>query len=232
MTEETEIVSQEQSSQEEQVQEPVEAPQPLTEERVQQLIAEATAKAVEEAKQLGRRELQSQQERNKAERRRTDVLPRSVLDTLDEDTRKDVELATYRTREAELNQQSQVEQQREQFMRTLKEELETLGIDPDDKGIDYALDAETYAEGRKRFTSSVAKIQQSARTASEKAAEDRFKELTANLRKELNLDVTDTSVSGGTNTSDDTFMAKYNEGDLDSPADHKRAAQILNKLGE
>ena len=84
-------------------------PQPLTKELVAQMIAEATAQAITSARELGRRELQSQQDRNRAETARLEHRARLAETAFDAaqtrvratnpDAADDLELAGLRARE-------------------------------------------------------------------------------------------------------------------------------------
>lgn len=200
--------------------EPAQA-QPLTEERVQQLVAEATARAVAEAKEIGRRELQSEQDRNKAIEKRARLAEtratayETSFGNLDEETRSQVELARYRKQE-ELNQTTAQEESRraeeeayfKAMNQSLLDEVATFGIDPDDKRIDYASDAPDYFTGRKRFTESIQKVLGENKKAAEEKMSNDFKELESKLRKELNLDSVDTTAGGGSGGDSDADFKK------------------------
>ncbi|TET43272.1 MAG: hypothetical protein E3J66_02115 [Dehalococcoidia bacterium] len=202
--------------------------QPLTEERVQQLVTEATSRAVAEAKEVGRRELQSQQSINKnAETRARLAESRAKgyeagLSGLDEETRKDIELARYRETERTSQSIAQEDEQRrqgeaylQQMNNSLLEEVRSWGIEPDDKRIDFASDAPDYFTGRKRFTDSLQKIvRENQKKAEEKQGED-FKNLESKLRKDLGLDSVDTTAGGsGGSDSDVDFKKGIGDGSL------------------
>jgi len=226
--------------------------QELTEERVQQMIAEATERAVEEAKNAGRRELQSQQDRNKAEltrankraeiaERRAKVYEGSFSD-LDEDTRDRLERQRlagenefYRTREQEEAALRQQEETARVMEKSLRDEVTALGIDPTDKRLDYAPDATSYFEGRKRFSDSVARVVKAEKENLEKGvlqkAEEQSKRLEADFRKKYGLDSQDTTTQTGVvNQSDADFMTAYGAGDLPvNAANQKRYEGIQKK---
>ena len=229
---ETENVSQEQVSKEktspeaettEQSQE-----QPLTEERVQQLIAEATATAVATAKEAGRRELQSEQSRNKNAERRTRLVEaenksyKASLSGLDEETQKDVELARLREQDKHYQSTAQEDEQRrqqdayyQQMNQSLIDEVKSWGVDLEDKRIDYASDAPDYFAGRKRFIDSLQKIVGENRKKTEEKQGEDFKNLESKLRKDLGLDSVDTTAGGGGGgDSDADFKKGIGDGSL------------------
>ena len=193
----------------------------LTEERVQQLIAEATSKAVTEAKEVGRRQLQGEQDRNKNVERRARLAESRVkgletgLSGLDEETRKDIELARYREQDKHYQSTAQEETQRQQEATSIQqmndsliEEVRSWGVDPNDKRIDYASNAPDYFTGRTRFTTSLQKIvREEQKKADEKRAGD-FKGLESKLRKDLGLDSVDTTAGGGGGSDSDADFKK------------------------
>lgn len=210
-----------------------EVPQPLTEERVQQLINEATQRAIEQGKDLGKREMQGIKDREVAQiKRQVDLEKRraSVYETgfsdLDEDTRSQIESRKlksenefYRTQREQEEAQRQQEIYFERLNQSLKDEVTSMGVDPADARIDFAQDAPDYFEGRKRFTASLAKIVKAERESLERTAldkaEERFKKLETEFRKEHGLDSQDTSTGEGVvSASDADFMASFGAGDL------------------
>lgn len=214
----------------------------LTEERVQQLIAEATATAVAEAKEAGRRNLQSEQDRNKNVETRARLAESRAkgyeagLSGLDDETRKDIELARYRETEKTSQSIAQEEAQRQQgeayiqqMNNSLLEEVKSWGIEPDDKRIDFASGATDYFTGRKRFSDSLQKIvRDDQKKAEEKQGED-FKNLESKLRKDLGLDSVDTTAGGGGSDSDATFKKAWGAGELPSTKANFERAQKLEK---
>ena len=200
----------------------------LTEERVQQLIAEATTKAVTEAKDAGRRELQGEQDRNKNVEKRAKLAEGKVsayessFKGLDEETQKDIELARLREQDKHYQSTAQEETQRQQeaaYYQRMNEGvlvyLDNLGIARDDKRVDWGSGSQDYIEARNRLDSSVAKIE----SENKKVADDKMKEdckvLESNLRKELNLDSVDTTTgSGSGDDSDAVFKKGIGDGSL------------------
>jgi len=243
----TEPVSETPVSKEEQVTTPL---PPEIETRLQQMIAEATQKAVDDAKALGRKELQSQQDRNRAEldreRKRAKFAEKQVTDIessfgeLDEDTRLKMELAKYKSRDKsiqEITQEEEVRKNQEAYTQrlndTLVDHLKTLGIDPEDKRVDWAKDASDYLSGRSRFDASVAKILKDERTGLEKKlmteAEVRFKKLEIDFRKEHGLDSVDTTTGSGIE-GDDAFRKRMVDPDyVTTKEDLKRIAELQKR---
>lgn len=221
-------------------------PQPLTEERIQQLIAEATQRAIEQGKQLGKREMQSIKDREVAEISRKARLAESKaraydssFANLDEDTRSALEQAKLKGENKYYQDVFQEEENRRnqeayanQLRQSLKEEATALGIDPNDNRIDYALDEGDYFKGRQRFTGSLSKIIKANQDTATKQMQDNFKAMEMNLRKELGLDAVPPSSGAGVDTSEATFIKEYNAGLKNSSADHKRAREYLNKLNK
>ena len=212
----------------------VAAPQALTEERVQEMIAEATAKAVAAAKELGRRELQSQQDRNRAEvevavRRAklaedTSKTARQRIQELDPDAAKDLELSELRAREVnrvaveqETAQRQQQEIQGKALQDSLHAHLEALGIDPKDKRIDWAADISDYVQGRNRFDASLVKIIKEERQTMQNSLEKRLKDLEAKVSKvSTEANSVDTTISPGVVAgSDAEFLKKFGAGELE-----------------
>ena len=189
-------------------------PTALTETQVRQMIAEATAKAVAEAKDVGRRELQSQQDRNKkiadeALRRQriaesSEMSARLRLRELDPDTANAEELAQLRAerqesgqREAEEARRREAEDTYTQFKVNKRSQLQEMGVDPDDKRIDWAADAQTLMDADHRIMSSAAKVKKEGEKALQESLEKRFKDMESKLRQSLGLDSVDTSQSVG-----------------------------------
>ncbi len=193
----------------------------LTEERVQQLIAEVTATAVAEARDAGRRELQGEQDRNKNAEKRARLAEGKVsayetsFQGLDEETRKDIELARLREQDKFTQSNAQEEAQRQQetaFYQRMNESvlthLDNLGIPRDDKRLDWGTGSQDYIEARARLDASVVKIMsENKKVAEEKQGED-FKNLESKLRKDLGLDSVDTTAGGGGGSDSDADFKK------------------------
>jgi len=230
-TDNQEIVPEEQVSTTEPVstEEVPKEPPALTEERVQQLIAEATMKAVGQAKEAGRRELQGQQDRNRAEVESANRRAKFAEDTLkttrtrlsesDPDTAKEMELEEYRAREKGRQTQEQVEaQQRQQvefhsqFQSNLTQFITSLGVDPKDGRIDWGDDAPNYLEAQRRVLESATKIQKENIQTEKEGLEKRLKDLEAKVNEEANS--VETTSGGVVAGSDTEFIKKFASGEL------------------
>jgi len=248
-----EIVPEEQVSEAEPVlQEQVsekETPQALTEERVQQLIAEATAKAVAEAKEVGKRELQSAQDRNRAETQRLERRARVAESTLsatktefgnvDPEVAKELELASYRAQDKSRREIEQSDAYNEQqvevtrkFQENLIQHIVSLDIDPKDSRIDWAMDAPDLLTAQQRVLDSTAKIQKENKKTMNDSFEDRLKKMEAQLGK-VNIEansVETTASDGVVAGSDAEFEIKFGDGDLPmTKANIDRHKSIMSK---
>jgi hypothetical protein len=214
----------------------------LTEERVQQLIAEAQAKAIEDGKMLGKREMQAIKDREvAAEKRRAELAERKAkiyegsFNDLDDEAKAQLELRRlrgetelYKQREQEDSQSRQQQEYISRLEQSLKDEVNSYGVDPTDKRIDYAKDAPNYFDGRKRFTESLARIVRENRESAEKnlkmEMDTKFKQMESDFRKKYGLDSHDTtSVTGVMSQSDADFMKAY--GNYELPASKENIAR-------
>jgi len=201
----------------------------LSEESIKKIIAEQFEgqmyRIKDSAKTTVRKELDEALRRAKLAEDKAKIYEGSFND-LDEDSREKLELRKlraetqlYKTREQQEQAQRQQEEQRLKLEQSLKDEAESLGIDPTDKRLDYAHDAKDYFEGRKRYTESLSKIVKENRANLEstlkKEAEDRFRQFETDFRKKYNLDSQDTTTSAGVvDKSDADFMSAFGAGDL------------------
>ena len=212
-------------------------PQPLTKEAIEQMIAEATAKAVKEAKEAGKRELQSAQDRNRAEiakqERRVRLAEgtlsaaRTRLHTADPEAARELELTELRAeREGRLTveQEEQMTQYKAEAFRKFDDQMTqfitNLGIDPKDKRIDWAEDETNELLVRQqRILDSAAKIQKDniqLMKATQENLDKRLKELEVKKKeeeKEANSVETTTS-QGVVSASDKEFMKGLADGTL------------------
>ena len=187
-------------------QEPPKMVEPQPDEKLAVLVAqkvtEEVAKAVAQAKEFGRRELQSEQDRNKAEAARLerraklseDTLGavRTRLQTADPEVAKEMELEELRARERgrmTLEQEEALKRQQEEFFSDFyasqNQFVTDLGIDPKDARIDWGVDALTPMEAQKRIHASVAKIQRENIKAIEGSLDVKIKEAEARIKKDL-----------------------------------------------
>lgn len=218
---------------------------PEIEAKVQQMIAAAVA----EAKETGRRELQSQQDRNKAEVARTSREARIANESLKaaEEAMKDesatpqtVELARLRAEQqarADIDKEeittAQTEAQNAALKESLNSHLKELGIKEDDPRVDWAADAKDYLSGRNRFDASVAKILKEDRTKETESLSKRLEALERQTKGEENVEnnsVSTTTPGGGVSVSDKDFVVKFNSGELPmNKANMDRANKIMNR---
>lgn len=216
---------------------------------VRRLIAESTSDAVEKAKDVGRRELQSQQDRNKAEAARLERRAKAAeaalkatqrtLEELDPDAASKAELARYKAQEQELSLTEQQEEAlktqqefHQQFQNNLTQFITSLGIDPKNEKIDWAEDAKNYLEAQQRVLKSVADIQ-SESLKEYKNLEKRLKEdekkKAEESKREANSVETTTSQGDVARMSDADFYKKFANGELPMNKTNKtRAEKILN----
>lgn len=195
-------------------------PQPLTEERLQQILAQDRERTRQSSRDIARTEIdEANRGRRRAEAETSAY--KSSFDNLDEESRKEAELNLLRGRDKQYQSFMQEEDGRrraESYRQTLQtslvENVKALGINPDDKRIDWAENENDFLAGRNKFDASVAKILKEDKGVTEKKMKDDFKDLEANLRKELNLDSVDTSTPAAGSDSDAEFMGKFGSGEL------------------
>jgi len=211
--------------------------QPLTAEAIQKMVEEATAKAVAQAKDIGRRELQSEQDRNKAallKAQREAGLAQNTLRTtrarmqsIDPKLAEEMELAELRSKDFAYQQAEQeealIKQQTEfhnQFQSGLTQFVTNLGLDPKDTRIDWAGDAPNYLAAQQRVLDSVAKIQKENMQTMQSGLEKRLKEIEAKVGKvstDANIEansVNTTTSQGVVAGSDAEFVKKFGTGEL------------------
>ena len=196
--------------------------QPLTKEMIQQMIADAASLAEKQGADKGRREMQGIKDREVAEAnkrvRLAEGRARSYEESLsgvDEETQKDIRLRRYENQDKQnqsFAQEEEARRQGETFTQKLNDSLiahlESLGIDPNDKRVDWAQNESDYLTGRSKFDASVASILKEKATVAES---DMEKRLTAKIEETLNkkavdagLESHDKSASGGAGKDDFT----------------------------
>jgi len=219
--------------------------QPLTEEKVKQLIAEERERAIGEGKELGRREMQSIKDAEVAKVQReakfaqtnlarmrqrfTELDPDSKALLESEDLRSEVDF--FKQKDAEEASRRKQEEQGKALQDSLKAHLEDLGIEPNDKRVDWADDATDYVSGRRRFDASITKILRDK----EKSVRDELKETVKaevlKARKELGLDSEDLSTPSGIGSSVPTDMAKFRTWvDALSKEEYKKREKEIDEL--
>lgn len=184
----------------------------------------------QEAKIQGRlsdkeRQLQSAKDREIAQIRReaeervrraesTSSVYESSFNALDEDARKEVELAQLRGRDQLSRAQEQQEQLRRGFYEVVRifegnmtQHITDLGIDPNDKDIDWGdRDSQNLTDRQSRILASVARVQKKILKAERDKLLDEVKEMNLKNRIELGLESHDTSASAG--VGDASFTRK------------------------
>jgi len=106
--------------------------------------------------------------------------------------------------------------------------LVSLGIDPQDKKLDWG-DGKDYLARQKKLQTSASKLIRERLDGSVKEAKKQADEKVAKAAVDAGLE-SNTTVAGSSGADDEAFTRDYNAGRLNSPADHKRAREILAKL--
>ena len=180
--------------------------QPLTQESVAQMVQAELAKATEAAK----REIQSIKDKARAEvdqhLRKSQLAEatlnqvRSKLKDADPAFAEQLEVEelrvrdrAYRSQEQELAAYQQQAQFDQQFKQNLSQFVSGLGVNPEDKRVDWGDDAPNYLEKQNRILASVVKIQQDESKVAATKRSQEFKEMEMKLRKDLGLDSVDTA---------------------------------------
>mgnify|MGYP001590950775 CR=1 FL=1 len=218
---------------------------PSADEILNQKIAEAVAKAVTAETERARREIQSTKDKARAEvesaQRRAklheDTLGavRSRLQTADPEVAKELELAELRAKDQARGTFEQEEAQRQaqdaflsDFYAAQTQFVESLGIDPKDKRIDWAGDASSPLEALKRIQTSVAGIQketiQTLRGLEKRLQDFDKQQKTANIE----ANSVTTAAPAGAAGSDAEFMKRFASGEIPLTAVNvKRCNEIL-----
>jgi hypothetical protein len=184
--------------------------QPLTQEQVSKMVSDEIAKATETAK----REIQSIKDKARAEvesQARKAQLAEATLNQVrgklkdaDPAFAEQLEVEELRTRDRHyrsMEQEQVAYQQQAQFDQQFKQNLSQfvtgMGVDPNDKRVDWGDDASNYLDKQNRILASVAKIQQEESQKALEMTSKEFKALEKKLRKDLGLDSVDTSNPAG-----------------------------------
>lgn len=242
---EGEVSKEETSSKEkEETKEPSQT-QPLSQE-VQSEIQKIVSQTLDEAKEQARREIQSTKDKAKAEveaaQRRAQLAETTLLNLsgdIDPERAKalraEAELQVYRQKEIEDQASKAAGEFSNTFHGNIKQFITSLGIDPNDKRIDYADEVEgDYLAKQRRILDSVAKIQKESASAAEDKQKQAFDDLKAELRKDLGIDSVSTETSpapGGKpvftedQIADREFYEKHREAILEA----QREGRIVTK---
>ncbi len=214
-------------------------PQYLTKEEAASLIADA----VRQGRDTGRREMQSEKDREVAvairRQRQLEAENASLnagFNTLDPETRQGMELEQYKARErsqkqleAEETSRRVVEETVNQFTSNLSEYARDVGVDPTHKALDWGSPNESLTVRQNKFLKSVAKIQKEQTKAKEDAISTRLRDEVAKARKELGLESVDQTPSAVTGGSAD-FIKKFAAGDI--PMTKENIAKYNKSLEE
>lgn len=223
-------------------------PQPLTEEKVQQMIAEATAKAVGEAKDAGRKELQSQQDRNIAALSKADRRAKTAEGTLgsagvllkesDPEAFKDLQIEELTARVKEhttLDQEQEAQNQQTAYGQALHDSLiahlDALGIDSKDERLDWAADATGLVQGRSRFDSSIAKIIKGNQQTMQSGFDERLRAIESKVEgSNIEANSVNTGASqGAISGSDAEFIKKFGSGDVPMTQESMKRYEKITK---
>ena len=216
---------------------PPEAEKPLTREEVKQMLVEATKQAIETGRDIGRRELQSQQSRNRIERERLErenaiaqrVLAKAKGTEFEPDIEgaaKDGELEYFRNNDARRQQEEAVQAARNQFYSERREDIKLMGLDPEDKRLDWALEATDANVALKRINASVAKIFTEEKVKQQNDLKTQLAAMEKKLRQDLGIDSVETSAGGTTSVKGiPTDAAKLGEWIKNNPDEYRKRRQ-------
>ena len=205
--------------------EPPKPPEPSPEEkRIAEAVQKAVSEAMVKATETSKREIQSAKDKARAEvesaLRRAKLAETTLhatdaqLKDVDPETAKEIELARFRAERqgrASLEQEElarqQIQQTYDNFYSGLGSYLNRLGIDPQDKRVDWGDQTKmSLVEIQQRVLNSAAEIQVEKAKALESSLDQKIKEAETRIKKELNpnqvdLNSVDTRMSGGTSGS-------------------------------
>jgi len=200
--------------------------QPSVEEVLRQVESEKQARA--KAEELARR-FQSEKDRTESRLKAMERQLQEVMPQLDEDSRQTLETADVRRKLSyyeEQERQRETERQQEEFLthftNSLREAASDMGIDANDKRLDWGEGASNLLEARRRFDKSVATIIKDDRA---KMEADIAKKVEGRLREKFGDVEIDTG--GPSGKADKEFLKAYAAGEVN---DHERARKLLDEL--
>lgn len=209
-------------------------PQYLTKEQVQEMLADEREKGRQSARDISR----SQIERTRSSGNIADDYDQS-LGGIDPEQRArikaEAKLKGFEREKRETAQSQIMEQAMKDFEGSLTELITGLGLNPDDKRLDWARDLPPNTPGyfntrQGKIFKSIASIQKEEVKVADDKRSTEMKDLEDRLRKEFSGDSVDTSASGGASGSDAEFQKKFNAGDLPATkANLDRINKIMNK---
>jgi hypothetical protein len=188
------------------------APQPSQDEIIKQTVSKLVAEELAKHTEVSKREIQSIKDRSIAEVERARKVAEdnyaNAMRTVagdDPELQTKAQLAAYQA-QARINQQRQYEdmshRQQSEFDRNFKDAntqfVTDIGLDLNDKRIDWGDGEGNYLERMKRIQKSVAVIAKEERKTIEEKAQKTIKEELAKLKKEFGIDSVDTSTPSNT----------------------------------
>lgn len=173
----------------------------LTQGEVNRLIAEQGNKWERHFQSVAGRQVAEAQRGAKSIQAENAELRRRLTE-LDPGQADEMELAMYRSRDQSQASEGATDKAREEFSRTyygpFRETLVELGVNPDDDGVDWGMDAPTWESAHKRLLASATKILKEKAVKREAAHRQALKDHEAKVRKDLGVDVVDnTPLAGG-----------------------------------
>ena len=178
-------------------------PQSLTPDQIKEIIKESLSVEREKIRQsvADKSRYEVEQALKRATTAEQTLLHmKGSLKDVDPDTLKDLELAELRARvgiSQGMEQEASIRQQQtdfdQKFHTGVKTHIAELGIDPNDKRLDWADDAKDYLEKRQRIDGSIRKVIKENTEKEKEGLSRQMKEMEAKLRQELGLDSVDTS---------------------------------------
>ncbi len=230
MTEDDKGVQTEDTSTEEQTS----TEQPSIEEQIAKVMGEQTDIIARKIQSAGDKAVARIQKEADSTARMTE----DAIAALDATTGEEAEVAKpkrqdqYRSQlEARRQQEAAVKKTVDAFESNIRQHITDLGIDPDDKGIEWGdSDNLSLTDRQGKILASVSKIQkENAKLADDKRKQE-FTDLEAKLRKDLGLDTVDTTTSAGVgSTSDADFLTKFGTGEIPFTKENKARAEKLMK---
>lgn len=192
--------------------------QPLSEERIRGIIAEAGEKATREiqsVKDKARHEVEAAQ-RRAIQAESTLGVVRGKMSELDPDTASAMRLAEletrdryYRDREAQEGQVAQYRQTHDAFHQNMNQFITGMGLDPSDKRIDWGTESEPLLAKQEKILASVGKISKETTKSAEEKLRQELKDTEARLRKDLGIDSVDTSTPVGVSKGIPTNLTTF-----------------------
>lgn len=238
-----EQVSQETASQEAKVESKAEArPQPFTAEQ-QSALQEMLKQLAAEAEDRGARKMQGIKDREVAQYRRqaeqaqgTSYAIRSKIADLDPDVQKELELAELRQFRAQMAQEVAQRQQLEAMEGTIRafeeqmaEHVKELGVDPNDKRIEWGDKSTDLITRQKTILSSAGKIVKEQRSQMEKTLEKKLQDFESEFRVKYGLE-SDKAGAGVGATEGDQWLKDFAEGKIPATKENLKKAQKITGM--